>query len=336
MRRRSFKTLVNAAKKRILTPEVTKDSTEESNDSSVCVDAHSFNYCGVEVESNSDFSDTGWAKTKNAYVPIMCDAVLDKLPAGQYEPAYSQDRGYFFSKKDLPTDVILDFSDPVSSSILNSVKEFWQKEDVYRSQGFIWKRGYLLYGPPGGGKSSIIHMMVKDIIARDGIVLYVTDPDYLVRCAEKLIGIEHNRKMLIVLEDIDSLIDNYTESSVLAVTDGILQLDNVIFVATTNYPERLDKRITNRPSRFDVIAKIDMPNEKLRRQYIENKLKDADEYEINLYVKETDGFSIAHIKELIIATKCMDESFDVALNRIRRMMDADPSSVEQKQSFGFT
>ena len=53
----------------------------------------------------------------------------------------------------------------------------------------------------------------------------------------------------------------YAESEYLSLLDGENQIGNVVYVATTNYPEKLDKRFTDRPSRFDVVQKISMPNE---------------------------------------------------------------------------
>jgi SpoVK/Ycf46/Vps4 family AAA+-type ATPase len=84
--------------------------------------------------------------------------------------------------------------------------------------------------------------------------------------------IEKHRPIVVMIEDIDAIVDKKGESAMLALLDGELQIDNVVFVATTNYPERLDKRLVNRPSRFDEIIKIGMPSAAARAQYIINKV----------------------------------------------------------------
>ena len=62
--------------------------------------------------------------------------------------------------------------------------------------------------------------------------------------------IENNRKCIVILEDLDSLISNFGESHYLEMLDSAKTIDNILFIATTNYPEKLDPRIYNRPGRF--------------------------------------------------------------------------------------
>jgi ATP-dependent 26S proteasome regulatory subunit len=53
----------------------------------------------------------------------------------------------------------------------------------------------------------------------------------------------------------------------LSVLDGENQVDKVLNIATTNYPEKLDRRLVGRPRRFDRLIYIDMPNHVVRREY---------------------------------------------------------------------
>jgi DNA topoisomerase IB len=56
----------------------------------------------------------------------------------------------------------------------------------------------------------------------------------------------------------------------------VKQIEDVVYIATTNYPEKLQDRITNRPSRFDRRYKVELPNEEIRDAYIRHKLTDED------------------------------------------------------------
>jgi SpoVK/Ycf46/Vps4 family AAA+-type ATPase len=119
--------------------------------------------------------------------------------------------------------------------------------------------------------------------------------------------------------------------------DGETQIQNVVYVATTNYPERLDKRFVDRPSRFDTIRKIDMPNAEARKAYIKAKLPEADDITISRYVKNTDGYSIAYMRELIVLTQCFGYSFEKSIDRLNGMHKRQPKSDDtEMQSIGFS
>ncbi len=88
--------------------------------------------------------------------------------------------------------------------------------------------------------------------------------------------------------------------------------NGVVYIATTNYPEKLQERITNRPSRFDRRYKVELPNADIRRTYIKNKLTDNDLSGINIeeWVEKTEGMSLSHLKEVVISVIVMDRTFE--------------------------
>ncbi len=139
--------------------------------------------------------------------------------------------------------------------------------------------------------------------------------------------------MVVIWEDIDTIIANYGESQVLSILDGESQVENVVFLATTNYPERLDGRVINRPSRFDKIVKIGMPNAAARKMYLESKISELVKDGIDL-VADTEGFSIAHLKELIISTCCQDTPVAEVLDRLKKMKKT-PTSDSDRGPLGF-
>ena len=104
-----------------------------------------------------------------------------------------------------------------------------------------------------------------------------------------------------MLEDIDSFVGkdgSYSETVLLNFLDGAGSCDGVVTIATTNYPEKLQERITNRPSRFDRRYEVIKPNAETRKFYIENKLQKGDLQRVNIpdLVDKTEGFTIDHLK----------------------------------------
>ena len=56
---------------------------------------------------------------------------------------------------------------------------------------------------------------------------------------------------ILILEDLDSLINDKNRSFFLNQLDGLENNDGLLVIGTTNHFERLDPAITKRPSRFD-------------------------------------------------------------------------------------
>jgi SpoVK/Ycf46/Vps4 family AAA+-type ATPase len=218
--------------------------------------------------------------------------------------------------------------DSSSDHVLLSIQKFWESEAKFRRFGQIFKRGVLLWGPPGSGKTVSVLLLVEDLIQRGGIVVTAADPELTAKALSKLRQIEPKRNVICILEDIDELTDRYGEANLLSLLDGEEQIDNVVYLATTNYPERLDARLVNRPSRFDEVIKIGMPSAMARRMYIRSRLQVADlaDADLQQWVEGTDGLSIAHIRELIAAVFCLGRDYAETLDRLRAMKKAPKSS----------
>jgi hypothetical protein len=175
-------------------------------------------------------------------------------------------------------------------------------------------------------------MIVNKMVAKKGLVIIAEHPVLLSLSLLKLRAVEPNREMVVIWEDIDSVIERYGESEVLSVLDGESQIDNVVFIATTNYPEKLDARITNRPSRFDRIEKIDMPSDEARKIYLEAKGCESVIDGVDL-IAETKGMSIAHLRELIVGIWCLGNKPAEVLSRLKKMK-TKPNSAHSGQPMG--
>jgi len=122
------------------------------------------------MEGTAD-GDKTWAVHGSSFVP--CDHSVKQLPPGQYEPVYSDSYGYHMFKRHSNFDTLLRFEDSASDQIIANIEEFWAKEDDFRRFGFLWKRGILLWGPPGGGKTSTLQLIDQKLIGRGGISVFI-------------------------------------------------------------------------------------------------------------------------------------------------------------------
>lgn len=249
------------------------------------------------------------------------------LPPGMYICGYSTEVGPHVLRREVKTDGILHLPDEASAAILAEFQTFWATESLFRERGFLMKRGFLLWGPPGSGKTSAINLLSSKLIEqKNGIVIVAESPSLFASVLRMIRKIEPRRPVVAILEDLDALVIRHGESEFLSILDGESQTDNIVFVGTTNYPERLDRRFVDRPSRFDTIRYIGMPGANARRMFLATKEPSLKGDELDLWVRRSEGFSVAHLKEMIVAVKCLGQTIDEAVARLEEMQARSPTS----------
>jgi hypothetical protein len=198
----------------------------------------------------------------------------------------------------------------LKQEIQNDFARFFASRELYESYNIPWKRGVLLIGPPGNGKTHTVKAIVNQL-RRPCLYVKSFKPRY--GTVQGSIGAVFNRARqtapcLVVLEDLDSLIDDKTRSAFLNEMDGFATNTGVVVLATTNHPERLDPAILDRPSRFDRKYYFNLPAAAERLQFVEAKNETLQpqmrlsEEGIIAVVELTEGFSFAYLKELFLSS----------------------------------
>jgi hypothetical protein len=279
-------------------------------------------------------SERCWAVNDKTFYGVT--STYKELPSGIFR-AEQSNIGPILIKQVIETDNLLELPDNAAEDLIAEFQLFWTIEDKFRERGFLRKRGFLLWGPPGSGKTSCVHILVNKLKnEHNGVVIFIDHPEAAAAALQMLRNIEPKRPLIVIMEDIDALVDKYGENEYLALLDGESQVDDVVFLATTNYPERLDQRFVDRPSRFDTVQYIGMPSYDARELYFKTKEPGLTPEELKLWTEKTDGLSIAHLKELIIAVKCLGQPFNSVIDRLEKMHARKPSSSDFKENnFGF-
>lgn len=251
------------------------------------------------------------------------------IPAGVY--SFGGDNlGIYIQRVSMVCDNLIELDDAASARVLTSIRKFWDSESEYTSRGIVYKRGILLWGPAGSGKTALITLLIQELVRRDGVVVLCSDVHMANIGIPILRRIEPKRPLIVVFEDIEELIRNQGEHQILAMLDGEHQIGNVVNLATTNYPEQLGARIVNRPSRFDERIFVGMPSEYARDKYIRTitRKEFLPESELRQWVRDTEGFSVAHLRELVVAVFCLKQPYADVLERLGGMQVA-PKPVKE-------
>lgn len=158
----------------------------------------------------------------------------------------------------LPEDIKLELKD--------LVENFLESKDFYVEKKIPWKRGILLFGPPGNGKTSIIRTIISEYNFKPVTFVPGANAESM---REAFSYAEEQSPALLYIEDLDSLIENGLDiSTFLNLLDGISAKNGLLVIATANDVRKLKANIMKRPSRFDRKWKIPTPNQEMAYIYL--------------------------------------------------------------------
>ncbi|MBL9148108.1 MAG: 26S protease regulatory subunit [Phycisphaerae bacterium] len=193
----------------------------------------------------------------------------------------------------------------VRDRIERTTIRFERHGSALRKAGVHMRRGLLLYGPPGNGKTLAAMYLVSSLPARTTIVVESGGLDALDLACELARSLA---PATVVIEDVDlvgsrremqMLGANATLSHLLDQMDGFRDDADVLFLLTTNRAEHLEPALAARPGRIDEMIEVPLPDADCRRRLFElyagRMTHDIDDW--SEAVAQSEGVSAALIKE---------------------------------------
>lgn len=222
-------------------------------------------------------------------------------------------------------DVILPTAE--KEEIIKNVNTLMDSIDIYRANKINFKRGLILKGEPGTGKTLIGKILCSTVPCT---FLWVTPKNlelskqvsYICNLARDL------SPTVLFLEDIDLYGENRDHNANASLLgefmnqlDGIVENSYVIVIATTNKPEKLEKALKNRPGRFDRLIDVPPPDREGRKRMLEIYVKPyiLEGVEIDKIAEITEGYTGSHMKELV-STAAIDAIDEKSLDENNRII----------------
>jgi ATP-dependent Zn protease len=276
---------------------------------------------GIEEVDVSQTDDTEvismWVKDRDFIRATTDITLLKKIEPGVYSAEYDRNIGTYCRQIPSTTDELFIFTDSLVTNLLSEIDLFWSKKELYKQNKLLHKRGILLEGFPGTGKTSIIAIICNKIIKNGGIVFKISSDkglnDYLLFMKSGFRKIEPDTPVITIIEDLDFYEE--VEAELLDFLDGQTHINHHIVLATTNNSEDIPDTFL-RPSRIDLRIEIPLPNESIREEFF--KFKNVPETDIKHLVKKSEGFSLADLKELYICIYLLDYPVKDALKKIAK------------------
>jgi ATP-dependent 26S proteasome regulatory subunit len=269
-----------------------------------------------------------YIKQGNTFSPAGRVTLHDKLANCPYEIQLTMS-GPVFERVKPTMDEVLVFENSPMNGVVKEIDRFWSRKEAYDRLGLMHNRGILMYGPPGTGKSICLQQVVEMMADRGDVVFFVKSPEAIIEGMKAFRQIEPTRKVVVSFEEADEMC-RYNERAMLRLMDGDAKINGVLFLATTNYIEKLPERML-RPGRFDKKIYIGMPKYEHRLKYLSHKLKDMEQpQQIAELAKQSDGMGFGHLRELIASVYAIGDPLDEVLRRLKsnpHIGEGDPQAI---------
>ncbi|MEV6873735.1 AAA family ATPase [Amycolatopsis sp. NPDC051128] len=167
------------------------------------------------------------------------------------------------------------------------------------------KRGLLLHGPPGTGKTHTVRYLMSRLPGTTVVVLTGTAMRFVGKAAELARRLQPS---VVVVEDVDLIAQDRSYGpdahpllfTLLDAMDGVGGDADVTFLLTTNRAGALERALADRPGRVDLAVEIPLPDaagrEALLRLYARGLKLTAD---LGPVVDATEGVTASFVKELL-------------------------------------
>lgn len=315
------------------------------------------------VYASSYFDDDVQDLTAIALVPkqkLETWAAFEFACARAVRPRIRRRRDvYIIGGTDAFFDPTVDWDDVIlphdlKTELMHDIEAFFAEGvDIYRKLKLAPFRKLLLAGVPGTGKTMLCAALAKHALNQRRIVVYVSGADRDGASFEKIQrafqAVAAARfPTLLIVEELDAYLQGDDKARILNILDGVESPNNPrgsLLLATTNYPEAIDERISKRPGRLDRIFVVptiqdEDQAERMLRHYMAEQWHDEYLAVIGDLIDQPGAFVrevalqarmlAAHERQIDVTLELLEQSVE----SLERQMRAEKDFLMQRRPMG--
>ena len=180
-----------------------------------------------------------------------------------------------------------------STALQMFIDQIRHHDTLATEHGIVFKRGVLLYGPYGTGKTLAASVAISECIAAGITVIQERNWSCLYHTMQMARTMQ---PCMIFCEDIDQIHDRALTN---ILDDASLKTCAMSLVVTTNFPEKLDPALT-RTGRLDICIGFDLPGEQARQKILSINGCDAWDAEVCAATAGMTGSDMAEVAKRAI------------------------------------
>lgn len=267
------------------TPTTNKDFYELSEDISYFIPLKNKNYIKVETYRNKSektfypehrlkvqFFGKERYKHREEFLRNALKITNDKHIRVQYLNEYEMSCDVIPHSFD---NIVL--NDKVKNNIVGGLSNWNSSKDWYENHQLVHKIGVFLYGKAGTGKSTVAKAI--SVMFNNAPILTI-DPNNIMNSINGILKMrkKYDGTIIVLIEDFDMYfksreeVENiemgfeqkkqkdFNQNAIFQLLDGVYSTDDTIYIATTNYKDRIDSALI-RYGRFDIQEELDYFNE---------------------------------------------------------------------------
>jgi len=218
---------------------------------------------------------------------------------------YEQALLRFHERPSLSADALVLPADTLQA-VRRQVVETARHKDRLLAAGQHLKRGLLLHGPPGVGKTHTIRYLMSSLT--ETTVVQVTGESMHLLSAACSVA-RALQPSMVVVEDVDLIAEDRGDHpgrhpllfQLLNEMDGLEEDADVVFVLTTNRPDLLEPALASRPGRVDQAVELQLPDLEARRRLFDlyRGRLEMDRSNLDGVLERAEGVTASFIKELL-------------------------------------